>query len=255
MDERVESLAQFKAQGHKALVAYVVGGVSDDWLDHVRAAIHAGADAVEIGIPFSDPVMDGPVIQQASDRALDRGATFTSILDDLITLDSSVPLFAMTYYNLLHHRGLARAASDLRASGVSGTILPDLPMEECAPWRVAANDAGLVNVMMVAPSTPPERAAKVAQMSQGFVYAAARMAVTGASDDLGVSPRVVELVRAATNTPVYVGIGISNADLASRAAQFADGVIVGTAIVQRILDGEGALGVEKFVAGLRKAIN
>ncbi len=234
---------------------YFVGGLSDDWLDAVRAAVHAGADAVEIGLPFSDPMMDGVVIQAAADTALARGTTTSSVLDDLAGLDVDVPLVAMTYYNIFHHRGLERSAADLARAGVSGAIVPDLSLEELAPWRDAANAQGVSCVLMVAPSTPRERASRLAQHSQGFVYAAARMAVTGAASDSGDSVRVVREVRDATTTPVYVGIGITTAAQAAAATEVADGVIVGTAIVQRLLNGEGPSGVERFVAELRRAID
>ncbi len=255
MSSLEDRLAALKASGRKALVPYFVGGLSDDWLDAVRAAIHAGADAVEIGLPFSDPMIDGVVIQEASNTALARGATMSSVLDELATAQVGVPLIAMTYFNIFHHRGLERSAAELARAGVTGAIVPDLSFEELQPWREAANDADVACVLIVAPSTPHERAVRLAQRSQGFVYAAARMAVTGAASDDGDSLRVVNEVRSATATPVYVGIGITTAQQAQAAAEIADGVIVGTAIVQRLLDGEGATGVEKFVSELRQAID
>jgi tryptophan synthase alpha chain len=252
LEDRLRALRE---SGRVALVCYVVGGMSDDWLDAVRAAVHAGADAIEIGLPFSDPIMDGPVIQRAADVALARGANFTSIVDDVARLGDDVPLVAMTYFNVLHHRGLARAAGELSAAGISGTIVPDLPLEEVGPWREVANAAGLASVLLVAPSTPSTRVAEVATSSQGFVYAAARMAVTGAANDTGDAERVVSMVRSASDRPVYVGIGISSPEMAAATARLADGVIVGTAIVSRLLDGEGPAGVERFVASLRRAID
>jgi tryptophan synthase alpha chain len=249
------NLQALKESGRKALVPYFVGGMSDDWLDAVRAAIHAGADAVEIGLPFSDPIMDGVVIQAAANTALARGATMSSILDELASVDVTVPLVAMTYFNIFHHRGLERAAADLARAGVSGAIVPDLSLEELEPWRRAANATGVSCVLMVAPSTPPDRLSQLANTSQGFVYAAARMAVTGASSDEGDSVRVVQAVRHATTTPVYVGIGITTPAQAAAATEVADGVIVGTAIVRRLLEGEGPTGIEKYVSELRRAID
>lgn len=248
-----DALVTLKATGRKALVPYVVGGFSDDWLDCVRAAVHAGADAVEVGVPFSDPMMDGVVIQEASTRALERGATLTTILSELSHLDVGVPLLVMTYFNIFHHRGLERAATELRAHGVTGTIVPDLSLEEITSWRTASNAADVACVVMVAPSTPRERVAKLASVSQGFIYAAARMAVTGAASDAGDAARVVAAIQAVSTKPVYVGIGISTPEQAQHAAALADGVIVGTALVQRLLDGEGPRGVERFVGSLRKA--
>jgi len=241
--------------GKKALVAYLMGGLSDDWVDGVRAAVHAGADAIEIGLPFSDPMIDGVVIQRAADVALARGATMSSILDEVSSLDLEVPLVAMTYYNIFHHRGLDRAAGELAGAGVVGTIVPDLPLEEVGPWRQASNAHGVASVLLVAPSTPPERAHAVAAASQGFVYAAARMAVTGLASGEGDSARVVAEARQGTDRPVYVGIGISGPEQAAAAGEVADGVIVGTAIVSRLLEGEGPLGVERVVASLRRALS
>lgn len=255
MTELERALRELRARDRKALVAYVVGGLDDHWLDAIRAAVHAGCDVIEVGVPFSDPVMDGPVIQAGALRSLERGTTLQSVLDDLSHLDCEVPLVMMTYYNLVHHRGLDRSAADARAAGLLGSIIPDLPLEECGDWRTASNAAGLACVLMVAPSSPEERVARVAASSQGFVYAAARMAVTGASQDDGDASRVVAAIRRHVDTPTYVGIGITTPDQAARAASFSDGVIVGTAVVQRLLDGEGPAGVEAFLASLRRAIS
>jgi tryptophan synthase alpha chain len=250
LDER---LAELQQSGRKALVPYFVAGLADDWLDCVRAAVHAGADVVEIGVPFSDPMIDGVVIQQASNAALARGTTLASVLDDLSRLDVDVPLVAMTYFNIFHHRGLDRCAAELHAAGVSGTIVPDLSLEEVGPWREAANGCDVASVLMVAPSTPSDRVASVCASSQGFVYAAARMAVTGAATDAGDATRVVESIRQHCSKPVYVGIGITTPAQARDAVVAADGVIVGTALVRRLLDGQGPRGVEEFVGALRAA--
>jgi tryptophan synthase alpha chain len=240
---------------HKALVIYLMGGMTDDWVQAMRAAVHAGADLIEVGVPFSDPIMDGEVIQRAAIIALERGANMSSVLDDLARSDVQVPMLAMTYYNIVHHHGLERAAADLAAAGVAGTIIPDLPLEELGAWQRASSAAELANVLMVAPSTPLKRAAEIATRSQGFVYAAARMAVTGAAHDDGDAKTVVDAVRRACDTPVYVGIGISTPAQAGAACEFADGVIVGSAVVSRLIDGQGPAGVEKFVSELRRAIS
>jgi tryptophan synthase alpha chain len=246
-------LRALRETGRRALVPYLMGGMSEDWLDAVRAVVHAGADAVELGLPFSDPIMDGPVIQRAGAAALSRGASITTVLSELAGLGVEVPLVVMTYYNVLHRRGLTRAAGEMAAVGVSGVIVPDLPLEELGEWRAAADAAGLACVLMVAPSSPPERVARVAAASEGFLYAAARMAVTGAAENAGDARRVVEAVRAASDIPVYVGIGISTPALAGEAASFADGVIVGSALVSRLLEGAGPAGAEAFVGELRSA--
>ena len=249
-----QHLRDVRASGRKALVPYLVAGIDDEWRDHVRAAAFAGADAIEIGIPFSDPMMDGVIIQAASDKALAHGATLVSILEQLSTVEVEVPLIVMTYFNIFHHHGLVRAANDLAQAGIVGSIVPDLSLEEVGVWREAANDAGIASILMVAPSTPPQRAAAIASASQGFAYAQGRMAVTGIAASGGQGSEVVSLIRSTCDIPVYIGIGISNAEQAAAASSVSDGVIVGSALVQRVLDGEGAAGVERFVGELRAAL-
>jgi hypothetical protein len=160
-------LRELRDSGRKLLVPYFMGGLTDSWTDYVAAAVLAGADAVEIGIPFSDPMMDGPVIQEAALRALSRGTTLESICDDLTRLETTVPLIAMTYYNIVLHYGLERAAGKFAASGISGAIIPDLPLEETAPWIAACDGADVATVLLVAPSTPDERLDRLAATTQG----------------------------------------------------------------------------------------
>jgi tryptophan synthase alpha chain len=226
-----------------------------DWTEHVKAAVLAGADAVEIGIPFSDPMMDGPVIQEAALRALSRGTTLDSICDDLVRLDTRVPLIAMTYYNIVLHYGLERTAGKFAASGLGGAIVPDLALEETAPWIAACDQQDVATVLLVAPSTPPERVDRLVARSQGFVYASARMAVTGKSDGGGDGERVVRSIRRTSDLPALIGIGIATADQAREAAEVSDGAIVGSALVQTILDGAGPSDVENFIREFRAAID
>lgn len=249
------SLRHVRDEGRKALVPYFVAGATPDWTHHVEAAVLGGADAIEIGIPFSDPMMDGVVIQEGSLRSLERGTTLESICQELESLDTEIPLLAMTYYNIFHHYGLSRAAGRLSDAGMSGAIVPDLSLEESAEWRAACDEHDVATVFLVAPSTPASRLSVVAQHSQGFVYASARMAVTGAASDDGVGARVVASLRDVTDVPVYVGIGISTPDQAASAASFSDGVIVGSALVKIILDGASPTDVETFVRSFRGAID
>jgi tryptophan synthase alpha chain len=242
--------------GHKALVVYLMAGMTADWLEAAHAIVAAGADALEIGIPFSDPMIDGPVIQEAGIAALERSTTPLSVLEALAGADLGVPLAVMTYYNLVFRTGERRMARSLVAAGVSGAILPDLSLEELGPWAEEADAAGVETVLMVAPSTPPERAAALCQRSRGFVYAAARMAVTGERTSLGdQSAAVVARIRPHTDRPVYVGIGISSGAQAASVCETADGVIVGSAVVRRLLDGHGPEAAAAFVAELRAAID
>mgnify|MGYP000892866275 CR=1 FL=1 len=150
------SLRSRRAAGHKLLVPYVTGGL-DGWQDAIRAAAANGADAIEIGIPFSDPVMDGPVIQEASQRALDAGATPAAILDAAAELDVQIPLAVMTYANIVYRAGFQRFAERLAAAGISAALLPDVPLEETAPWAAAADAAGVETVMFAAPTAPDDR--------------------------------------------------------------------------------------------------
>lgn len=250
-----DRLRRLRDEGRTALVPYFVGGLSADWVRDVEAAVHAGADAVEIGVPFSDPMIDGVVIQEGSRRALERGTTIDTICADLASISVDVPLVVMTYYNLVHHYGLERAAGVLSAAGIRGAIIPDLTVEESSPWRSACAASDVATVFLVAPSTPPARVELVAAASRGFVYAAARMAVTGRSEDLSDAPAVVARVRAASDIPVYVGIGVTTPEQARSVARVSDGVIVGSALVASLLDGGGSAGVERLIGMFRSALD
>lgn len=248
-------LRALRTTGRTALVPYFMGGLTPDWIQHVEAAILAGADAVEIGIPFSDPMIDGAVIQEAGLRALAAGTTLDSIARDLEQLGSSVPLVAMTYYNLFLHYGLDRAAGKLHASGISGAIIPDLALEETAPWRDACRDVDVATILLVAPSTPEDRIVRLCATSEGFVYASARMAVTGKAEGAGEGERVVRSIRSSSDVPAFIGIGIATPQQAGEAAKVSDGVIVGSALVRVILDGGGTTEIESFIRSFRDAID
>jgi len=249
------TLRHVRDHGRKALVPYFVAGATPDWTRHVEAAVLGGADAIEIGVPFSDPMMDGVVIQEGALRSLERGTTLESVCHELASLETEIPLLAMTYYNIFLHYGLSRAAGRLSEAGVSGAIVPDLSLEESDEWRAACDASDVATVFLVAPSTPPSRLRDVAWRSQGFVYASAHMAVTGVASDVGEGARVVSSLREVTDVPVYVGIGISTPGQAALAAAFSDGVIVGSALVKIVLDGATPADVEAFVRSFRDAID
>ncbi len=245
-----------RAEGRKLLVPYLTGGLGPDWLDTVRAAADAGSDGVEIGIPFSDPVMDGPVIQRASEMALEGGATPTSILDELAGLDAGIPLAVMTYYNICFHAGHERFAASLAAAGVSGAILPDLPLEEVGPWADAADAAGVETVMLAAPTAPDDRLPAICERSRGFVYAVGLLGVTGERAELAASATVIaKRLKDVTDKPVLIGVGVSDAAQAVEACTVADGVVIGSAVMRRLLDGEGPAGVHTFLSGVRAALD
>jgi tryptophan synthase alpha chain len=234
----------------------MTGGLGDDWLDVVSAYAAAGADAIEIGIPFSDPMMDGPTIQEASERALRAGATPMGILRQLADLDVDVPLVAMTYYNIAFHAGHERFAQSLRESGVGGCILPDLPLEESAPWCEAADDASVATVLLAAPTAPDDRLPRICARSRGFVYAVGLVGVTGERATLAASTTVMaKRLKAVTDLPVVSGIGISTPQQAAEACAEADGVVMASAILRLLLDGGSADDAGAFAAEVRAAID
>jgi len=240
--------------GRKLLVPYVTGGYPG-WEDAIRSAAANGADAVEIGIPFSDPVMDGPVIQQASQAALDGGATPLSVLAAVPDLDVDIPLVVMTYYNIVHHDGHRRFAHRLVEAGVAGCILPDLPLEESEPWCRAADHEGVDTVMLAAPTAPDERLPRIAARARGFVYSVGLLGVTGERTQLAASATALAArVKAITDLPVLVGVGVSDAEQAYEATRVADGVIQGASVVRRLMeDGPDAVG--SYIAEVRASID
>ncbi|MCU1493709.1 MAG: trpA [Acidimicrobiaceae bacterium] len=249
-------LRERREAGFKLVVPYITGGLGDDWIDTLRAVAAAGADAIEVGIPFSDPVMDGPTIQEASQRSLESGTTPLSILDSLRRVEVEVPIAVMTYYNIVARAGHRRMASELAEAGVSGAILPDLPVDESAPWTAAADEAGVETVLLAAPTTPDERLRLICGRSRGFLYAVGLLGVTGERSELADSAlTIARRCKAATDVPVLVGVGVSNAEQARAVCQVADGVVVGSALVRRLLDGAGPEGAAAFVAELRAGVD
>lgn len=245
-----------RESGGKCLVPYLTGGLGDDWLETIQAVADAGADAIEIGIPFSDPVMDGPTIQVANDKALAAGATPQSILDRVRGADIGVPTAVMTYGNIAYRMGWERFANTLIDSGVSGCILPDIPLEETGEWAAAADAAGVETVMLAAPTAPDERLPLVCERSRGFVYAVGLLGITGVRAELSESSKVIaRRVKAVTDLPVLVGVGIGTPEQAVEISQISDGVVVGSAIVQRMLDGGGPEGVADLVREFRAALD
>jgi tryptophan synthase alpha chain len=248
-------LRERRAAGSKLLIPYVMAGMTEDWVLVLEAVAAAGADAIELGLPFSDPMIDGPVIQAAGRAALERGTTVHAALEGVAAADLGVPVLVMTYYNLVFRTGHRRFAAALEGCGIGGALVVDLSLEEIGPWAAAADAAGIATVLMVAPSTPPARAMALGARARGFVYAAARMGVTGERAELG--PAVAEVVaraRAASDLPVCAGIGISTPEQARSVCELADGVAVGSALVRRLLEGGGPDAAAAFVGELRAAL-
>jgi tryptophan synthase alpha chain len=227
------------AQDRAALVGYLPAGFPsvDGAIQAAIAMAEAGADVVEIGLPYSDPLMDGPVIQEAVHRALTGGIRVTDVLHTVQAgAGAGVPVLVMTYWNPVDRHGVEAFARDLAAAGGSGLITPDLPPEEAGPWLAAADSRGLDRVFLVAPSSSRHRIELITTACSGFVYAASLMGITGTR--AAVDSQAADLVgrvKDCTSLPVAVGLGVSDGRQAAQVASFADGVIVGSAFVQRLL--------------------
>ncbi|MDG6105475.1 tryptophan synthase subunit alpha [Dactylosporangium aurantiacum] len=237
---------------HKVVMPYLTGGAVGDWTEHLRALIDAGADAIEIGLPFSDPTLDGATIQEATHAALSRGATLRGILTRVSEVAGTVPLVASTYANLVVRDGAAAFCATLRDAGFDGLIVPDLPLEECAE----AEQQDIDLVLLASPATPDERLDEIARRSRGFVYAVTVMGTTGERETLAAS--AADLARRLTDRcdlPVLLGFGISTPAQAAQAAQLADGVVIGAAIMRRVLDGASPAELGGYLRSIRQAID
>ncbi|WP_203599918.1 tryptophan synthase subunit alpha [Streptomyces sp. SID10853] len=252
-----------KAEGRAALIAYLPAGFPtvDGGIAAVKAVIEGGADVVEVGLPHSDPVLDGPVIQTADDIALKGGVKIADVLRTVREgyEATGAPILVMTYWNPIDRYGVERFTAELADAGGAGCILPDLPVQESALWREHAEKHGLATVFVVAPSSRDERLATITAAGSGFVYAASLMGVTGTRNSVGEQAQeLVRRTRATTELPVCVGLGVSNAEQAAEVAGFADGVIVGSAFVKRMLDAEndaaGLEGVRELAGDLAKGV-
>jgi tryptophan synthase alpha chain len=255
---RLEShLRAQRAAGRKILVPYITAGYpADTWPLLVEGLATAGADAIEIGIPFSDPVMDGPTIQESSSLALGHGITPVSALARLGEVNSPIPLVAMTYYNICFRMGHRRFANALTTAGISAAILPDLPLEEVDPWARAADEGGIETIMLAAPTAPDERLPRIAARARGFVYGIGLVGITGERKDLAASAsEMARRLKAVTDKPVLIGIGVSTPQQAAEVAEVADGVIVGSALIRKILDtGSIEAGID-FLGRLRAGLD
>ncbi len=229
-----------RAENRAALIGFFPAGFPDKEFAKsiIAAMIDGGVDVIEVGLPYSDPIMDGPVIQRANERALSMGFRIRDIFETVSI--SAVPTLVMSYWNPIWRYGLARFASELSSSGGVGVITPDLIVEESSEWQRATEAAGLDRVFVVAPNTSDERLRLVSAQSSGFVYAASLMGVTGARSEISKSAiDLVARLRAVTQRPIAVGLGISTGDQAREVSRYADGVIVGSAFIKLVLDSAG----------------
>lgn len=235
-----DRLAQTRTSGRAALIGYLPAGFPSRAGSGaaLEAMVEGGVDVIEIGLPYSDPVLDGPLIQEAVDRALRDGTTPRDVFDSVrVVAATGTPALVMTYWNPIERIGPKRFADELAAAGGAGVILPDLPPEEAQAWTLTAAEYGLDSVFLVAPSSSDERIARVTAASSGFVYAASLMGVTGVASVISSTAReLVAKSRLHTDLPVCVGLGVSTPEQASEIAAYADGVIVGSAFVRRALE-------------------
>lgn len=237
--------ATTRAEGRAALIGYLPAGYPtvDGSIELLRAMIDSGADVVEVGVPYSDPVMDGPTIQAAADEALRGGFRLRDTFRVVEAVSSAGGCaVVMTYWNPVHRYGVDAFARDLAAAGGLGIITPDLIPDEAQDWLAASDAHGLDRIFLIAPSSTEERIARTVQATSGFLYAAAVMGVTGARDTVGSSaPGLVERARAHTSLPIGVGIGVRSRAQAAEVAGFADAVIVGSALVTSAANGVDAV--------------
>ena len=257
-----------RAEGRAALVGYLPAGFPDvdGGIEALRTMVASGCDAIEIGLPYSDPVMDGPTIQAAAQQALERGVRTKDVLRTVEAVAATgVPALVMTYWNPVERYGPARFAADLAAAGGAGLITPDLTPDSAEEWIAAADSHDLDKVFLVAPSSTDARLAMTTAACRGFVYATAVMGVTGARATTSqLAEPLVRRAKATTDLPVAVGVGVGTGDQAAEVAAYADGVIVGSAFVRTLLDhpddraaGLTALATltEDLAAGVRRAVS
>jgi len=240
-------LAQAKASGRAAFVGYLPVGFPDvpTSIEAMKAMAAAGADIIEIGVPYSDPGMDGPTIQAAVEPAVRAGVGMRDVLAavEAVAASGAAPV-VMSYWNPIEHYGVRRFATDLAAAGGSGAITPDLIPDEAQPWLAASDEFGLDRVFLVAPSSTDARLKMTTSYCRGFVYVASTMGVTGVRDAVNdAAQTLVARTRAVTDLPVCVGLGVSTPEQAREIAAFADGVIVGSALVRQLLDSPDTAGV------------
>ena len=243
------------AKGKKLLVPYLTGGLEGSF-ESLKGASQAGADALELGIPFSDPVLDGPTICEANDLALNAGTTPEKLLKQCTKSDFGIPLVAMTYYNIAYRKGLKDFAQAVKKAGLSGVILADLPIEAAKPWLEAAQSSKIEPILLAAPTATDERLAQIAESSKGFVYAVSLIGVTGERDSLArTTLEITARLKKITDKPVLAGVGISSPDHARKACQVADGVVVGSVLVRKLLETKSPNAVADLVGEFRLALD
>jgi tryptophan synthase alpha chain len=254
-----QTFARLHERKEAALIAYIMAG--DPTLAETEQLVleleRAGADIIELGVPFSDPIADGPVIQQAAERALRSGTSLRKILPMVKQLraKTQIPLVLMAYYNNIHAFGPERFCREAVSAGVDGLIVPDMPPDEAGPLKGPATESGLQLIFLLAPTSTAERRMFVARQSQGFVYYVSLTGITGAKlNNVAEVGRNVEKIRKVSKTPVAVGFGVATPEDAANVSAVADGVIVGSAIVKRIAAHQQQAGMVRQVAGFVRSL-
>jgi tryptophan synthase alpha chain len=254
MSQLSDVLAAARAEGRAALIGYLPAGYPTvvDGAAAMVAMVEAGVDIVEVGLPYSDPLMDGPTIQAAVEVALQQRTTTDDVLTSVRAVaQCGAPALVMSYWNPILRRGVRRFAGEMTEAGGCGVITPDLTPDEAGEWLAASDETGLDRVFLVAPSSTDERLRYTAEHCRGFVYAASTMGVTGTRTSVGgAAEKLVARTRAVTDLPVCVGLGVSSGDQAAEVAAFADGVIVGSAFVRGLLDAPDVASGRAAVADL-----
>jgi tryptophan synthase alpha chain len=252
-----QAFAAARGQERAALMPYLMGGFPDreTSLAVAKSYVEAGADLVELGVPFSDPLADGPVIHAAATRALAGGATLEGVLGICEQIAERVPVAPMVYANMILARGPARFARLLADAGAAGTIVPDLPPEEAGEIGAELDGVGVALVSLVAPTTPPERRRRICERAQGFVYVVSGTRVTGERDELpeGLA-ELAAAVRAAAPVPAAVGFGIGTPEQAAAVGRIADGVIIGTRLVRAVAEAGGPRAAAEAVGAFLDAV-
>jgi tryptophan synthase alpha chain len=251
-----------RSENRAALIGYLPAGFpsKQECIDAISAMVEGGVDAIEIGFPYSDPVMDGPIIQAAAELSLSQGTGAKEVFSTLeAVVSTGTPSVVMTYWNPIERYGVENFARDIAKAGGSGVITPDLTVEEAGAWREAVVSQEINSIFVVAPSTKDERLAKVTAECSGFIYAASLMGVTGTRTSVSTSARdLVGRVRKVSQTPVSVGLGVSTRDQAHEVAQYADGVIVGSAFIRLLQEsqsmGEGLIRVRELAKSLAEGV-
>ena len=254
MPDLEQTLRARRDAGGRVFIPYVTGGYPGVDVALLRGIQNAGADAIEVGIPFSDPVMDGGVIQEASRLALESGARPPAILSTIAEASLDVPVAVMTYVNPVYRHGFEAFLAAAREAGVAGVIVPDLPVDESAEWSAACAAHGIASVQLAAPGTSDDRLARIAEASTGFLYCVATYGVTGVRDELaGTARQLIARLRPVTDLPLVVGVGVGTPEQASEVGTFADGAVVGTALMAELLEGDRA-GMLGLVGEFRTAL-